>query len=119
MRVFKVAWFVRFARAEGIADQRLAEAVLKAERGRVDASLGGEVIKQRIARMGQGGSGGYRAVLAFRAGERAFYMYGYAKSDRRNLRPAELAQFKRLAGDLLALSDAELAVWSPKAELRR
>ncbi len=50
MRIFKVAWFVRFARAEGITDGLLRDAVARAERGQVDARLGGGVIKQRIPR---------------------------------------------------------------------
>ena len=109
MRIFKVAWFVRFARAEGITDELLAEAVARAEHGQVDARLGGEVIKQRIPRAGQGRSGGYRAVVIFRGGERAVYVYGYAKSERSNLRPDEVAHFKKLAIHVLTLSDAELA----------
>jgi hypothetical protein len=48
MRVFKTAWFVRFSRGEGISDDLLREAIRRAERGQVDARLGGEVIKQRI-----------------------------------------------------------------------
>ena len=109
MRVFKVAWFVRFAKAEGITDRMLIDAAARAERGLVDARLGGEIIKQRIARPGQGRSGSYRAVLAFRLAERAVFLYGYSKSDRSNLRPDELAQFRRLARHVLALSDAQLA----------
>ena len=40
----------------GIADAALREAVARAEKGQIDADLGGEVIKQRIARPGQGRS---------------------------------------------------------------
>jgi len=46
--------FQRFARNEGIADAILCEAVARAEKGLIDGDLGGEVIKQRIARLGQG-----------------------------------------------------------------
>jgi RelE toxin of RelE / RelB toxin-antitoxin system len=48
--------FQRFARKEGIADAALRGAVARAEKGQIDADLGGEVIKQRIARPGQGRS---------------------------------------------------------------
>jgi len=41
----------------------LREAVARAEKGQIDADLGGEVIKQRIARPGQGRS---NRVLALR-----------------------------------------------------
>ena len=53
VRIFKSRWFQRFARKEGIADAVLREAVARAEKGQIDVGLGGEVIKQRIARPGK------------------------------------------------------------------
>lgn len=47
MRVFKSAWFVRFARREGISDLRLQEAVRRANLGQVDADLGGYAKSRR------------------------------------------------------------------------
>ena len=44
------------ARWEKIADAALCEAIARAERGLVDAALGGGVIKQRVARQGSGRS---------------------------------------------------------------
>ena len=74
MRVFKNAWFGRFARKEGISAAALWDAVGRAERGQVDADLGGGVIKQRIARPGEGRSKGYRSIVLFLKGERAFFV---------------------------------------------
>lgn len=51
MRVFKNAWFGRFARKEKVSAAALLEAVDRAEKGLIDADLGGGVIKQRIARL--------------------------------------------------------------------
>ena len=65
MRVFKTKPFERFARKERIADEDLCAAVKRAEGGVLDADLGGGVIKQRLARKGQGRSGGYRAIVAY------------------------------------------------------
>lgn len=62
------------------------------------------MLKQRIARPGAGRSGGYRVILVFRAGNRAVFVYGFAKSDRENIDDDELAAFRRLAAELLALS---------------
>lgn len=70
-RIFKTRWFERFARKEKIRELVLVEAVARAQKGQVDADLGGGVIKQRIARLGQGKSGGYRTIVFFRLGERA------------------------------------------------
>ena len=109
MRTFKTKPFARFAHREGIADEALCDAVERAARGLVDADLGGGVIKQRIARRGQGRAGGFRTILLFRQGELAFFVYGFAKSGRENLRRDELAAFRRLADEYLALEPSGLA----------
>lgn len=108
MRIFKNAWFRRFARRERITDRTLQEAIARAEEGIIDADLGGNIIKQRIARPGQGKSGGYRTVIVFRKEDRAFFVYGYAKSERDNIDQGEADAFKRAAMELLALSDEQI-----------
>jgi hypothetical protein len=97
MRVFKTKPFGRFASHEGIADEDLCEAVRRAARGLIDADLGGGVIKQRLARKGQGKSGGFRSIVLFRRSEKAFFVYGFAKSDKDNIRRDELKAFRKLA----------------------
>jgi len=87
----------------------LREAVANVERGLIDADLGGGVVKQRIARAGGGKSGGYRTIILFRAGTRAFFVHGFAKSGQDNIRDDELAAFKMLAAELLNYDDAALA----------
>ena len=57
MKLFKNAWFERFARKQKLDDAVLREAIQRAEQGLIDADLGGGVIKQRVARPGQGKSG--------------------------------------------------------------
>lgn len=109
MRIFKSKWFQRFARKEGIEDTALREAVKRAEKGLIDADLGGEVLKQRIARPGQGKSKGYRAIILFRHGSRAFFTYGFPKSERGNINDDEEQEFKEAAKYVLSLSDKHLA----------
>ena len=109
MRVFKNAWFERFARKQGIADQALLEAIEQAGLGLIDADLGGGVIKQRVARPGQGKSGGFRTIILYRTAERAFFVYGFAKSDRDNIDDDEKAEFKKAAVHVLGLSEEPLA----------
>ena len=110
MRVFKTKPFSRFANREGIAEEELCRAIRQAEKGLVDADLGGGVIKQRLAREGQGKSGGYRSIVLFRRAERAFFVYGFAKSDQDNIRQNELQAFRKLANEMLALDDKALEV---------
>lgn len=109
MRIFKSKWFQRFARKEGIADAVLSDAVARAEKGQIDADLGGEVIKQRIARPGEGRSKGYRTIILFRRGAKAVFVYGFAKSQRANIDNDEKEQFKQAAKHVLALTDKQLA----------
>lgn len=108
MRIFKNAWFHRFTHRESITDKVLIEAIIRATKGLIDADLGGNVIKQRIARPGQGKSGGYRTIIIFKQGERAFFVYGFAKSNRDNLEKDEVEVYKQAAKELLALSDAQI-----------
>ncbi len=101
--------FSSFARKEGIADAALQEAADRADKGQIDADLGGEVIKQRIARRGQGRSSGYRTIILFRRGTKAFFVYGFPKSQRANIDDDELKQFREAARYVLALTEKQLA----------
>ena len=107
-RVFKTRWFERFARKEKIRDVALVDAVARADKGQVDADLGGGVIKQRIARQGQGKSGGYRTIIFFHPGLCAVFAYGFAKSDRANIDADEEQEFKEAARHVLRLTEKQI-----------
>ena len=109
MQTFKTKAFARFADREGLEDAALCEAVRRARDGLIDADLGGGVIKQRIARKGGGRSGGFRTIVVFRRGALAFFVHGFAKNDRENLRRKELSGLRSLADEYLALDAAGLA----------
>ena len=102
MRIFKTKWLARFARHEGITDQSLREAIERAERGLVDADLGGGLIKLRVARQGKGRSGGFRMIVAYRVKDLAVFLSGFAKSDREDLGPDELAIAHAVAASWLS-----------------
>ncbi len=108
MRIFKTKWFARFARHEQIMDAGLREAIERAERGLIDADLGGGLIKQRVARQGKGRSGGFRTIIAYRTKKRAVFLLGFAKSDRENIEPDELIFLRELAGNWLAANAAKI-----------
>lgn len=116
-RIFKNAWFERFARQNKLTDQELREAVTRAEKGLIDADLGGGVIKQRIARQGQGKSGGYRSIIIFRSADKAFFVYGFAKNKRDNISKDEEKAFKKAAKALLGLSDEQLTELTSKKDM--
>jgi len=109
VRIFKNAWFERFARKQKIQDGMLREAIRRAEQGLIDADLGGGVIKQRVARPGQGRSGGYRTLILYRQSHRAFFVYGFAKSQQANVSDEEVAAFKKAAQHVLDITDEQLS----------
>ena len=108
MKIYKNSWFDRFTHKNNIEDKDLIKAVERAEMGLIDADLGGSVIKQRIARKGQSSSKGYRAIVIFRQTEKYFFVYGYPKSEKSNLTVSEEREFKKLAGNVLKLTDHQI-----------
>jgi len=108
VQTFKTKWLARFARHEGITDKSLDEAIERAERGMIDADLGGGLIKQRVARPGQGRSGGYRTIVAYRSKGRAVFLYGFAKNERDNIDPDQLLSLREIAAAWLAADAAKI-----------
>lgn len=101
MQIFKTKWIARFARREGITDRSLRDAIKRAESGLVDADLGGGLIKQRVARKGQGRSGGYRMIVGYRVKDRAVFLLGFAKNERENIENDELLSLREIAQNWL------------------
>ena len=111
MQAFKTRPFAKWASAEGLGDDVLAFAVAEMARGLIDARLGGQVVKKRVAFAGRGKRGSARTLVAFKQDEKAFFIYGFAKSERSNVSDRELQALKLLAKELLnypapALADA-------------
>ena len=117
MRVFKTKLFSRFARRADIGDEALREAIERAERGLVDADLGEGIIKQRVARPGEGKSGGFRTIIGYNARNRAVFLYGFAKNAQDNISPKDLAALRKLGATYLALGDDDLKVALAEDEL--
>ena len=108
MRVFKSTWFSRFAGKEGITDHDLREMVNQLEAGQADADLGSGVYKVRVARSGEGKSGGYRVIVFFRSKNRTFYIYGFPKAGMDNINEKQLRIFKTTAKVVFGYSEKEL-----------
>lgn len=109
MRVFKNKVFNKWAAKEGLDDATLLAAIDEIERGLVDADLGGHVLKKRVAISDRGKRGGVRTLLAYKVGDKAFFVYGFAKNARANISTDELKALKYLAKELLAYDDKALA----------
>jgi hypothetical protein len=108
VKLFKTKWFMRYARKERLEDHSLCEVIERAERGIVDADLGDGIIKQRVARTGQGRSGGYRLLIAYRTGNRAVFLYGFAKSERDNIGVDDLKTLREIGKAWLDAEEKQL-----------
>ena len=89
--------FMRFARRADIDDRELCAAARRAGRGHIDADLGAGLIKQRLPRTGQGRSGGFRTLAAFRQNHRCVFLYGFPKIERDNISDRELEHWRTCA----------------------
>jgi len=118
MRTFKTRWFARFARREDLSDESLREAVERAERGLVDVDLGGGLIKLRVARPGAGRSSGYRVIVAYRAEDRAFFLFGFAKNQQESIDSEQLRTARTIGSYLLAASQVELKTALAEGEIQ-
>lgn len=118
MRIFKTKWFTRFARKEGIGDEKLADAVQEVEKGLNDGELGGDLIKKRVARTGEGKRGGYRTIIVYRVETRAVFVYGFPKSTKANLTALELDEYQKLAQIYLSLTEAGITKALNEGELK-
>jgi hypothetical protein len=107
-RVFKTRHFARWMRKTALTNPALCKAVAEMAEGLIDADLGGDVVKKRVALPGRGKSSGVRTLVATRRGTRWFFIFGFEKNDRANISDVELDGLQSLALDLLARNGREL-----------
>src|SRR5262245_23106925 len=117
MSIYKVRPFSRWARKQGLTDSALWQAVREIREGLYEADLGGNLLKKRIARPGQGKSGGFRTVVASRDGDRCFFLFGFAKNERSDNDEDEEAALRAWARTLLHMKAAALARAEEAGEL--
>ena len=104
MEIFKNRWFDRWARKQGLTSSSLCAAVREMAAGLYDADLGGGLVKKRIARPGQGTSGGFRTLVATNKGARWVFVFGFPKNERSNIDKDEEQALKTLAAHLMSLT---------------
>ncbi len=108
MRIFKNKMFFKWAKSEGLTDSTLMKAAKEINEGLIDAGLGGSLVKKRIARKGQGKSGGFRTIVVFQKAHRTIFIYGFPKNQRDNINEQEEKALKKLAQNLLDAPEGEL-----------
>ena len=117
MTIYKTRWFDRWARKQDLSTRALCEAVREMQAGLYEADLGGGLLKKRIARPGQGKSGGFRTLVATNKGGRWFFVFGFPKNVRSNIDKDEEDSLKKLASHLLSLSPPALVTAQRAGEL--
>ncbi len=108
MRIFKSKHFTRWAKRQDLRDDVLREAVDEIEDGLIDANLGGNIYKKRIATQGRGKRGSTRTIIAFKRSHRIFFVYGFEKGERSNITEKELQALKIYGKTLLNWPDREI-----------
>lgn len=107
-RILKTRVFCRWMRKTELDDRLLLQAIDEMERGLVDADLGGNVYKKRVALPGRGKRGSTRTLIATNRATRWIFLNGFEKNERDNITQNELAIWKMIAQDLLECSDMTL-----------
>ena len=117
MAIYKTRWFDRWANKQGITAPGLCAAVREMTAELWDADLGGGLLKKRIARAGQGKSGGFRTLVATNKGNRWIFVFGFPKNERSNIDKDEGEALKKLAAHLLSLTTQALVMAQREGEL--
>ena len=101
--------FARWAKKEGISKLILREAIDEIESGLVDASLGGSVYKKRVPIPGKGKRGGVRTLIAYKAGEKSFFVMGFAKSEKGNVSKDDVVALREFAKELFGYNESKIS----------
>lgn len=79
MRVFKTKRFAKWAKKEHLSNRTLRQTINEMDQDVIRGKLSDYVYKRRVALPGRGKRGSVRTILAFKAGDKAFFIFGYAK----------------------------------------
>lgn len=109
-----VSQVAKLLRKERLPDAVLckpARQVLAGTLGTGEADLGAGLFKKRLARLGGGKSGGYRAIVAYRPPhmDRVLVAYAFAKNAASTLTPQGHEALSRVAQAFVAANDEQLA----------
>jgi hypothetical protein len=114
MRVFLTQQVMKLVRRERLPDTALCRAaseVLAGKLGGGEADLGGGLFKKRLARAGEGKSGGFRAIIAYRRPhtERVLFSFAFAKNAASTLTSQGHEALSEAAKAFVSASDAQIA----------
>jgi len=80
-----------------LKDQDLLFAIAEMEAGLIDADLGGNVLKKRIALPGMGKRSSSRVLVASKLVRKWFFLFGFTKNEKSNVSDDELIYLQETA----------------------
>ena len=108
VKAYKTRLFNKWAKKNKVSDSDLYSALEEIEKGLVDADLGRKLVKKRVKRQGSGKSGGYRTILAYITGKKAFFLYAFGKNQKSNITESEKSALEILGNSLLKMSETDI-----------
>ena len=107
-RVLKTKTFARWMYKNDLRSANVLKAVEEMEDGLIDANLGSNLYKKRIALEGEGKRSGARVIVASRLLKHWFFIFGFAKNEKSNISKDELLYLQETAKRLLNLDEREI-----------
>lgn len=118
MHIYKTKPFAKLAKAEGLSDPALIQAIKEVQKGLIDAQLGSNLIKKRVAIGGKGKRGGLRTILVYQeSAQDIFCVYVFSKKESENVSAKQLEQLRLLAGYLQSRSTEQIMIALKAGEL--
>ncbi len=108
MSIYKTKKFVKWQVNNNITDDLLVKACQQIENGLIDANLGANIYKQRLPKLGQGKSGGFRTIIATKIKDKYFFIFGFAKNESENISTTQKNELIQVGKALLNLNISEL-----------
>lgn len=108
MPIWKEKRFAKWQQKMKMTNKQLVNAVREMKKGLIDADLGHDLVKKRIARNGSGKRDGFRTIVATKLDDRWFFLTGYAKNEKEDLSDEELEVAKEMAHYWLNLSKSQI-----------
>ena len=111
MDVYKTKYFERWQKKSPVTDEFLCQAVKEMVEGIYDADLGQGLYKKRVAIENKGKRAGARTLLATNLDNKWFFVFGFKKSEKANIKTKEKEALQTLAQQFLALTEHELRLF--------
>lgn len=108
MRKLKNKYFAKWQKKTDLTDADLHVTIENLKNSKSAPGIGKFLHKVRVAREGEGKSGGYRTIIVYKKNEIALFVYGFGKGEKDNLDEKELKHWKTLAKDICGYTENEI-----------